>query len=823
MQKRKVLKRGRVNRVLESIFDYPLTIVEASIGYGKTTAVREFLSDRNGTILWLTFLSPVDTAAFFWSALSAEIGRLDAKTGLRLQSLGFPADAPQAANVLSILNGLDFEENTALVIDDFHLAKNPQIGAFLALMIKEPPENLHIVIITRDTSALDISELTAKGLCNIIPQQTFAFTEAETRDYCALMDYKPSASELKEISEYTGGWISMIYLTLLSIRQGIPIGKSDLIDELVEKALFSAYDRRIQRFLLKLSVMDTSTAEQAQFVVEEPRAEEFLKKLRRENAFVTYDQAQGLYEIHNVLRDFLRLRHKNDPERLSLYDRVGEWLFAHGARVPAYGYFCRAGDDRRVLELLNDPGNMVYGSTYFEGFFDLFAAVPREMLLKYPFAYLQYISMLIITCGEGGAREGVTRLDELRAVYEGMGGLNPQYKNQVLAEAALTRMFSVFNDAAQMVDCIKEAYRLLDGGTSRLLLQESEFTFASPHLLYTYYKEPGKLKETADFMAAEMPAFAQVANGCGAGCEFLTLAEYALETGDWQTAELNAFKAIYKAKTKNQISLVICANLTLIRLYLYQGKADEALELARQLGSEVALGNNAYLNTALELVKGYIYACLGRYDSIPVWLQAGDMSPAQFMFQGVAFNYIVFGKAVLASRNYIRLEVLTEEFRRYFSIFQNQLGFLHNQILQAVAKYRLYGMEAGCASLWEAISMAREDHILLPFAEYAPAIIDMVRSLDHAHSRDGYVSEILEVCERYLSSLKHTTQSAVSLSGREIQILSLAAEGLKRDEIALRLHLASGTVKNHLETIYRKLEAPGKTSAIKKARELRLL
>lgn len=46
---------------------------------------------------------------------------------------------------------------------------------------------------------------------------------------------------------------------------------------------------------------------------------------------------------------------------------------------------------------------------------------------------------------------------------------------------------------------------------------------------------------------------------------------------------------------------------------------------------------------------------------------------------------------------------------------------------------------------------------------------------------------------------------------------------MKRGEIALRLHLAAGTVKNHLENIYRKLEASGRTAAIKKARELKIL
>lgn len=823
MKKLKALKRDRVNRALESIFNYPLTVVEAPIGYGKTTAVREFLLNRGGTILWLTFLSSEDTASFFWDSLSAEIGRLDTETGTRLKNLGFPADVPQMVNVLSILNELDFDENTVLVIDDFHLVKNPQIGAFLTLIIRKSPENLHIAVVTRDTSTLDISELIAKGLCNILPQQTLCFTEAEIRDYCTLMGYNPGESELKKISEYTGGWISMVYLTLLGIKQGIPVGKSDMIDELVEKALFNVCEENIRRFLLRLSVMDTFTAEQALFVTEEPRTEEFLKKLRRENAFIDYDRAEGVYKIHNVLLDFLRLKNKNDPERLSLYGRVGEWLLAHHAKVPAYGYFCRAGDSARILGLLNDTSNMVYGSTYFEGFFDLFASIPRETLLKYPFAYLQYISMLIITGGQGGAQDGVMRLCELQAVYGGMEELKPRYKNQVLAEAALTRMFSVFNDIVQMAACIREAFRLLEGEASCLLQQESEITFASPHLLYTYYIEHGRLKETADFIAAEITALAQIASGCGAGCDYLALAEYALETGDWHAAELNAFKAIYKAKTKNQISIIICSSLTLIRLYIYQGKPDEAMELLRQLQAEVARGNNIFLNTALELVKGYIYACMGWYDSIPVWLQTGDMSPAQFMFQGVAFNYIVYGKAVLLSRNYIKLEILTEEFKHYFSVFQSQLGFLHNQILKAAAKYRLYGMDAGCAALREAIAMAREDNIILPFAEYAPAIIDMIRGICHSDSRDMYIKTILEACEQYISSLKHTTRSPVSLSGREIEILTLAAEGLKRDEIALLLHLAAGTVKNYLENIYRKLEVGGRTAAIKKARELKLL
>lgn len=823
MKKLKALKRDRVNRALESIFNYPLTVIDAPIGYGKTTAVREFLSNRGGTLLWITFLSSEDTASFFWDSLSAEIGRLDAEMGTRLKNLGFPADAPQTANVLSILNGLDFDENTALVIDDFHLVKNPQIGAFLRLIVKEPPENLHIAIITRDTSALDISEVTAKGLCNILPQQTLCFTEAEIRGYCALMGYKPGESELKKISEYTGGWISMIYLTLLGVKQGIPMGKSDMIDELVEKTLFNVYDENTRRFLLRLSVMGTFTAEQALFVTEEPRTEEFLKKLRRENAFISYNQAEGAYKIHNVLLDFLRMKQKDDAERQSLYRRLGEWHLARKAYTPAKSYFFRAGEVGRILELLDNEDTITYGAAYFEGFFEMFASLPRETLFQYPLAYIQYLMKLMVNRDQNAARDGLARLNELQSVYEKEEAFRTGRENRVLGEISLVRMFSVFNDIHKMNDCIREALRLLKGEPSCLIKRKAEFTFAAPHQLYIYYRQQGELRETMEFMAAEFLIYPELTDGSGTGCDYLALAEYALETGDWQIAELNAFKTIHKAKTKEQTGIVICANFTLIRLYIYQGKISDALEFLRQLRTDVTIENNPFYNTTLDLIDGYVHACLGRYDSIPAWLQNGDISPAQFMYQGIAFNYIVYGKAVLLSKNYIKLEILTGEFKHYFSVFQTQLGFLHNQILEAAAKYRLYGMDVGCAALREAIAQAREDHIILPFAEYAPAIIDMVRSLQHSDFRDVYIKTILEACEQYMVSLKHTPQSSVSLSGREIEILALTAEGLKRDEIAFRLHLAAGTVKKHLENIYRKLEVEGRTAAIKKARELKIL
>jgi DNA-binding NarL/FixJ family response regulator len=61
------------------------------------------------------------------------------------------------------------------------------------------------------------------------------------------------------------------------------------------------------------------------------------------------------------------------------------------------------------------------------------------------------------------------------------------------------------------------------------------------------------------------------------------------------------------------------------------------------------------------------------------------------------------------------------------------------------------------------------------------------------------------------------------LSERESEILHLLASGLTNRQIAERLSLAEGTVKNYVTTILEKLDARDRTQAAIRARELGLI
>lgn len=64
---------------------------------------------------------------------------------------------------------------------------------------------------------------------------------------------------------------------------------------------------------------------------------------------------------------------------------------------------------------------------------------------------------------------------------------------------------------------------------------------------------------------------------------------------------------------------------------------------------------------------------------------------------------------------------------------------------------------------------------------------------------------------------------AEPLSERELEILRLVARGLTNREIALRVSLAPGTVKNYVTSILGKIGARDRTQAAVRARELNLI
>ena len=63
----------------------------------------------------------------------------------------------------------------------------------------------------------------------------------------------------------------------------------------------------------------------------------------------------------------------------------------------------------------------------------------------------------------------------------------------------------------------------------------------------------------------------------------------------------------------------------------------------------------------------------------------------------------------------------------------------------------------------------------------------------------------------------------LELSKRELEVLSLLAQGFSNQEIAAKLFVSLSTVKTHLQNLFEKLDVKRRIQAVEKARRLNLI
>ncbi len=99
---------------------------------------------------------------------------------------------------------------------------------------------------------------------------------------------------------------------------------------------------------------------------------------------------------------------------------------------------------------------------------------------------------------------------------------------------------------------------------------------------------------------------------------------------------------------------------------------------------------------------------------------------------------------------------------------------------------------------------------------------EMLRAIRAVGSSEGIFSPAIAVrMMEYFANIRHANPPQVfpELSDRELEVLDLLAQGYKNAEIAARLYLSPKTVRNHVSSIFDKLQVADRSEAIVRARE----
>ncbi|SMP55231.1 LuxR C-terminal-related transcriptional regulator [Anoxynatronum buryatiense] len=812
-----ILQRDRVDEIFQNIFSYSFTIVSAPMGYGKTTALREFFRKGHARYRWLCLREDAVNCGCFWNRLTQQIAEDFKKLGADLHGLGFPKDSIQTARVIETLMANSLDEDYCLVLDDYHYAENDQLNRLLEAIVKSEIPNFHLVIISRHLPKINLPELIVKHLAIHIDTNIFRFSDKDTQCYFSLMNFPLKKTDICHIQSIAGGWISALYLIYRGLKSGIPLKNITTVQELIKTTIYELYDEETKIALCALATLDTFTVDLAEKATGIKKIHTIIKNLYRENAFIEWDAATGVYTIHNVFSRFLNEETlRRGFETKEIYHRAGKWYLDKQDYTQAFRYLVQGAAYDTLLEVLERPALYINASDR-PMLLQYFDTIPQQQKDRHPMAYLKFILLFVIS---GDGNRGFTLLKQFE---KDLPEKKPGQKHTMEIQAGihLIKMFLAFNDAEVMIAHIETALTLLDGGVSTISNYQGPFSFGSPHFTFIYYKEAGTYKKTSGL---SFEKYAKLSGGAGMGADALCLAEYALETGNFDAVEDYAFKAIYKAKTKSQTSLVVCATLTLARLYIVQDKYSEALLLLGNLADEVDSNTEIILLDTYDLCLGYFYACTGEIKKIPRWITDGDMSVNTLLFQGLVFSYVVYGKILILLQDWVRAEALCETFSPYFDVFHNQLGYIHNFIHLSIAIYKQGDSKKAREHLCSALSIGQADSIVTPFVENGANLLPLLQNISKEDCLDMvYVCHLIELCATYASVFAGPSVYMHPLSLREIEVLKLIAKGLSRKEIAEKMFLSTGTIKSHTQNIYRKLNINKKSDALQKAAEMKLL
>jgi LuxR family transcriptional regulator, maltose regulon positive regulatory protein len=145
-------------------------------------------------------------------------------------------------------------------------------------------------------------------------------------------------------------------------------------------------------------------------------------------------------------------------------------------------------------------------------------------------------------------------------------------------------------------------------------------------------------------------------------------------------------------------------------------------------------------------------------------------------------------------------------------------------LLAGIALLSTGDRHAAAAAAEAALAAAEPDRLIFPFAMTGAAeLLDALPRHETAHG--ALLADIVDALRETAtpSRDRELQPPAAELSRSELRVLRYLPTNLTRPDIARELYVSVNTVNTHIRNIYAKLDARDRSSAVRRARTLRLL
>ena len=875
--------RDRLLAKLSSANNYRLALVTSPAGYGKTTLISQWAAGKT-ELGWYSLDEGDNQQERFASYL---IAALQQATDGYCASSEVMAQKRQYASLTSLFSQLfielaNWQRPVYLVIDDYHLITNPVIHEAMRFFLRHQPENLTLVVMSRNLPQLGIANLRVRDQLLEIGSQQLAFTHQEAKQFfdCRLTSPIEQA-ESSRLCDDVAGWATALQLIALSARQSnhsahqsarrlAGIQSSHLSDYLVDEVLDNV-DIATRHFLLKSSLLRSMNDALIVRVTGEENGQMRLEEIERQGLFLQrMDDSGEWFSYHPLFGSFLRQRCQWElaMELPDIHRAAAESWMAQGFPSEAIHHALAAGDASMLRDILLNHAWALFNHSELTLLEESLKALPWDSLLANPklvllqawlmqsqHRYSEVNTLLARAEQETGgimddtlhgefnalrAQVAINDGDPEEAERLAMVALEmlplSSFYSRIVATSVhgevlhckgdLTKSLSVMQQTEQMA-------RRHDVWQYALwsLIQQSEILFAQGFLQAAWETQEKAFVLIREQHLEQLPLH-----------EFLQRIRAQLM---WAWSRLDEAEAAARSgmdvlATYQPQQQLQCLAI-IVQCSLARGDLDNARSHLNRL--ENLLGNGQYHSdwvSNADKVRVIYWQMIGDKKSAANWLrltpkpEVANNHFLQSQWRNIARAQILLGDFDPAE---MVLEELNENARslRLMSDINRNLLLLNQLYWQAGRKSDAQRV------LIEALALANRTGFVSHFVIEGEAMAQQLRQLIQLNTlpelEQHRAQRILrDINQHHRHKFAHFDEGFVNrllthpdvpelirtspLTQREWQVLGLIYSGYSNDQIAGELAVAATTIKTHIRNLYQKLGVAHRQDAVQHAQHL---
>ncbi|ADL50227.1 LuxR C-terminal-related transcriptional regulator [Clostridium cellulovorans] len=876
----KVIKRTNLFKKLNSFLDYRLILVTAPAGYGKTTLITSWLSEKKknkSTVAWLSLGEEDNEAECFWSYFFLSVYKKISEINHCIEDSKSFYNESATFNNLYLSHFINtiakINEGIIIVIDDFHLITNDKIIENMKFLIKNMPDNMHLLLISRNLPQLGLPRLRAADSVLEINQYDLCFTPEETTEFFEKVSGTKFTYDIyHKVWSESEGWIAGIQMIGLSMKNssrnitGDQDGKNNkFVFEYIAEEVFLSLEEDTKKFLLYTSIIDEFSCALCDYLLDINNSSELIKEIEKANLFlVSIDNEQSCFRYHNLFRNFLRKQlEKLGIETIhKLFNKVARWYENSNQLNKAVESYIKGKNFHKAVSIIEQLSGEIACRGEARVLHKWNQLLPIDIVKSNTRLIMNSAWAMVAEGDIGKVSEYIKMVQACEAVSflkrsKGDEERDSQVRVEILALNSSANL-TIINEVEEIITDCEKAIPYLN--EEEFLTQLIFFNIARAYFL------KGELGKAIHYFQKSLERSIKTKETYFRILTNKALTIYKKLQGNYKEAKQELEELISSLKVNGDVISPVLGILyaELADIHYQWNEIDKAMELAREGLALGLAGEDSWVIAENNLILAKLYNATNfhkeyqeivdktkkyltdnkffdtslKFDSFnaEIMLSKGKVNPVLAWLSDIApvisddliaiypEVFIVKVKLYIYENQFDKARELISTIDKNVEKYQLNKVLVETKILSAKVYKKLGYIAKAISEIEKAMELSWQQKITRIFLDEGSWMEDMLKKLKNRLSGDD-VSLYLDYL---LVSFNSTSEIIIAvedelLSKREIEILQSLEQGATNSEIAEKSFVSINTVKTHLLNIYTKLDVHSRTRAVVKAKELKLI